>query len=1086
MADELSSLSFKIKGDVDASAQQIKSLADSLRALSEAAQNLKPKSIEQMGVGMQKLVDACGKISSINTSGMKGLSDAMKTISESAKTDGKSLSKLADGIGAVNEKLGNINFSEDSIRGLKNFASAVESLNGFKGGGVKNLAALPGIIRMTASALNGIGEDDISRFERFAEACSNLKGFKGLPKISADGSVVAPSDTGVREGETVNETPTANPLRGLANFAPIRAMGSAMDELGMRFPKLASLASSTGSALKTAFSSGVQIASKGLRSLVGVVGSATGAFMRMATSTIGSLFSRTIKSAISPVQTLATKVSGLARTIGRLALFRAIRSAIVGFTKGIQEGISNLYQFSAVTDGVFKSSMDSIATSMQYLKNSAGAMASPLINAVAPAIDFIIDKFVTLLNVVNQVFAILTGASTWTKAEKSAKTFADVAGGASGGASKAASDLKKTILSFDEINKLNDNNSGGGSGGGGGGAGGLNYSDMFSNQPIDSAIAEFMDKVKTAFKAGDWESLGTIIGEGINSGVSKIPFDTIGDKLGYGINGVIQTAYFTLKTVDFTAIGTGIATSLNHALENIDFEYAGRLLTRKFTALFDTVIGFVTGLDWGRVGTSIHDFIVGAFSEASEWLNGIDWNELGQTLGNKLVDLVVNLKVGDIVSAIATFLGNLLTSAWGLLTGFGESMLKAIVSAWDSGAIAGMLLKPIAEGIDWLAGKLGFELNLTAKVDSLVSEMSKNQIEKELGVDSLSGGITNVQNLAPMTRDAKAVSALLNANAVPGTITNVSAESKLNNKLVASLIGADNTPATITSASKKSGVPNTATILDSNYKAWVNSSGVKSGVSKTPSLMNSSFSAHINGSSIGGGVKKAPAHMGATSINAHISSSSKGSSVKSASSLLGAGSVVAYISNIRKNFSESISSKLGLTSLSATISSFSVTSWARSTLSSAISFILGRATGGVYTNGAWSNIPQFAGGGIPGNHGSLFLAGEAGSELVGHVGGRTEVLNKSQLAATMYASVANGMITAMNAVNNNSESMKSSVYEGVSMAIIRQNELLAEQNQLLREVRDKDVSVEVSTNSINRANARKNQRDGKTVIPLGV
>lgn len=64
----------------------------------------------------------------------------------------------------------------------------------------------------------------------------------------------------------------------------------------------------------------------------------------------------------------------------------------------------------------------------------------------------------------------------------------------------------------------------------------------------------------------------------------------------------------------------------------------------------------------------------------------------------------------------------------------------------------------------------------------------------------------------------------------------------------------------------------------------------------------------------------------------------------------------------------------------------------------------GKALGGVFSHGAWSNIPQYAGGTTKA-HGSLFVAGEAGPEVVGHIGGRTEVLNRSQLAATMYSAV---------------------------------------------------------------------------------
>ena len=67
-----------------------------------------------------------------------------------------------------------------------------------------------------------------------------------------------------------------------------------------------------------------------------------------------------------------------------------------------------------------------------------------------------------------------------------------------------------------------------------------------------------------------------------------------------------------------------------------------------------------------------------------------------------------------------------------------------------------------------------------------------------------------------------------------------------------------------------------------------------------------------------------------------------------------------------------------------------------------------KALGGSLYNGKWHNIAQYASGGLP-SHGSMFVAGEAGAEVVGHVNGRTEVLNESQLASTMYAAVSNAM-----------------------------------------------------------------------------
>ena len=56
----------------------------------------------------------------------------------------------------------------------------------------------------------------------------------------------------------------------------------------------------------------------------------------------------------------------------------------------------------------------------------------------------------------------------------------------------------------------------------------------------------------------------------------------------------------------------------------------------------------------------------------------------------------------------------------------------------------------------------------------------------------------------------------------------------------------------------------------------------------------------------------------------------------------------------------------------------------------------------------FSHIPQYAGG-TSNAHGSMFIAGEAGPEIVGHVNGRTEILNKSQLSQTMHSAITAGM-----------------------------------------------------------------------------
>lgn len=136
------------------------------------------------------------------------------------------------------------------------------------------------------------------------------------------------------------------------------------------------------------------------------------------------------------------------------------------------------------------------------------------------------------------------------------------------------------------------------------------------------------------------------------------------------------------------------------------------------------------------------------------------------------------------------------------------------------------------------------------------------------------------------------------------------------------------------------------------------------------------------------------------------------------------------------------------------------------TLSGAVSSGNGKATvllkkdGGIFSHGFWKKIPQYANGTL--NAGSMFIAGENGAEIVGNVGGRTEVLNQSQIAQAMASSMM--------------------------QANVQQNAILQEQNSLLRQLLAKDstVTAVLSTSSLIDGANRQNRRTGRAVIPVGV
>ena len=104
-------------------------------------------------------------------------------------------------------------------------------------------------------------------------------------------------------------------------------------------------------------------------------------------------------------------------------------------------------------------------------------------------------------------------------------------------------------------------------------------------------------------------------------------------------------------------------------------------------------------------------------------------------------------------------------------------------------------------------------------------------------------------------------------------------------------------------------------------------------------------------------------------------------------------------------------------------------------------------------------IPRFAEGGFP-EKGQLFIANEgAGAEMVGSIGRRTAVANNDQIVA----GITSGVAEANNA----------------------QNELLREQNQLLRALLNKDTNITIDGRKVTKQLDRVYRERGATIITGG-
>lgn len=378
---------------------------------------------------------------------------------------------------------------------------------------------------------------------------------------------------------------------------------------------------------------------------------------------------------VGNVKKATNSIGTFFKTIKRIATYRLIRTALKEITKYMGEGMTNLYNWSKTADRTFSNSMDRIATSAKYLGNSFAAMASPLVNALAPAIDFIIDKFVDLFNTINQIFSRLAGKSSYTAAKRVATQWGD----ASKKTGSAVASMKRTILAFDEINKLDKPSSGGS----GGGSSAASASSMFETRAISGSISSFADQIKAAFKSSDWKGLGTLIGNEVNKIIDKIDFASIGAKVGNAINGLFTTKYWTLEAINFTNIGYKIAEFLNNTIGRINFEYVGRYMVKRMTVIGDSVIGFFTNFNWGQAAGSLSDFVVGLYKELNKWFSRQDWSGIGRTIWEKLKDVIANIDYTGLARNMAEFIGRKIRASAELIGGFMRGVGADIKRLWD-------------------------------------------------------------------------------------------------------------------------------------------------------------------------------------------------------------------------------------------------------------------------------------------------------------------------------------------------------------------------------------------------------------------
>lgn len=502
------------------------------------------------------------------------------------------------------------------------------------------------------------------------------------------------------------------------NASELDSTASKVDELGN---ELNNLGSKTGKldGLKNKFS--------GLRGVLGKV----------------TTVARGVASGLGKAATASLKMTGLS---GLASKIKGIGTSASSSTGGVEKLLSSIKRIGVVSLGLkiatglfgrlrsvissYVSSNETLSNTVERLKNGLGQALAPAINIVINAMQRLLPYVIGVADAIGTLLTNLFGKG-WTTVASGASSAAS----ATDSATAAQEKYNKTLAGFDEITKLDDNSSSGSSGGGGGGSTGSTTTAMTGQLP--AWLTDITGQIKELLAAEDFTGIGSLLankfGELVDSAREKLNnaefrekvskmcsrvtdvingfFDTaslgdansiatnfgalIGDGVGLALNTIDQF----LTGVHWSNIGRTLAQNINGALASMSSNAVnfGTVIAHWMQAHIDGIGGFFDELNWRGIGEAIasninsmlynFDFgdltsaissgIAGALTTAASAMEGLDWDQLARSAR----DCIFGIKWGDITSALSEAFGAALAGAAKLFQAPNELLVDALEEA---------------------------------------------------------------------------------------------------------------------------------------------------------------------------------------------------------------------------------------------------------------------------------------------------------------------------------------------------------------------------------------------------------------------
>lgn len=432
------------------------------------------------------------------------------------------------------------------------------------------------------------------------------------------------------------------------------------------------------------------------------------------------------KKATSSITKLTSSVKFLGKMFAMSLMFQGISYAM----NGMKEGFDNLVMYSARAN----KNASAMATSMLQLKNALASAFQPIMTAVVPYLQVLINYLIKAIDTIGKFFTVLlTGEKTYIRAKNAQVDYSKSLKNTEKTAKKTAKAVK-SIMAFDNLNVLNPNDK-------------ENDSDtdsdngmpstkeMFEKVPIESNITKAVEKLNKVLEKlkkklkPTTDALKKLRDEGLS-------------KLGNFAWGTLKDFYHDfLVPVGNWVLGKGLPgfiNATNTLLNNIDWKKIQKSLDKLYKALAPFAINIGEGLLWFYeevlvpLGTWVATEAVPRFLDTltiaiktlntiidilkpsakwlfdkllkplAEWTGGIFlsvWDKINDALSKfqKWCE-----KNPETIENIATVIGSFAT-AWGLV--------NAAIKIWNViGAIATVITNGLAGAVAFLTSPIGIAI----------------------------------------------------------------------------------------------------------------------------------------------------------------------------------------------------------------------------------------------------------------------------------------------------------------------------------------------------------------------------------------